>query len=453
MKISNKIMLLFALLTVSIITGMSIFVYFLANQHSFEDFYKRLEIRAYLTANATFPSIGTDTLAYNYIRDQHLEKLPSEKEYLLPVKQLDNVRPHPELGLPMGFYQDVVRNGKGTFRSGERFYEGILYRHTDGDYIVIVSAVNDYRAQYMSELRRILIICFVIAATVIIGAGLFFSHYILMPVHRIMDQVKNISSGNLHMRVEVHNGRDEMSELAATFNNMLDRLETAFETQNNFVSNASHELSTPLTAIIGEAELALIKERDCISYQSSIRNMLREAERLEHITRSLLHLAQTGFDGKKQSWGMVRTDELLFSVKHMIDTITPDNKVEIDYSLFPEEEEKMSIPGSFQLLELALSNIVSNAVKYSSNSRVSLALAATNTKNILIVRDHGIGIPAADLPYIFSPFFRASNTRPFKGYGIGLPLTNNIIRMHKGEIIVNSRMNEGTEIRVELPSS
>lgn len=453
MKISNKIMLLFALLTVSIITGMSFFVYYLANQHSFEDFYKRLEIRAYLTAHAAFPPIGTDTLAYNYIRDRHLEKLPSEQEYIIPVKPSGSLRPHPELDLPQRFYESIIRNGKETLRKGERFYEGILYTHTDGNYIVIVSAVNEYRAQYMAELRRILLVCFVIAATVIIGAGLFFSHYILKPIHRIMDQVKNISSGNLHMRVEANAGQDEMSELAATFNNMLDRLETAFETQNNFVSNASHELSTPLTAIIGEAELALTKERDCGSYQVAIRNMLREAERLEHITRSLLHLAQTGFDGKKQDWGMVRTDELLFSVKHMIDRITPENKVEIDYSLFPEEEEKMSIPGNFQLLELALSNIVSNAVKYSSNSPVSLALAATNSKNIIIVRDRGIGIPSEDLPYIFSPFFRASNTQSFKGYGIGLPLTNNIIRMHKGEIIVDSRMNEGTEIRVELPSS
>src|SRR5690606_29080701 len=141
MKISNKIMLLFALLTVSIITGMSFFVYYMANQHSFEDFYKRLEIRAYLTAHATFPPVGTDTLAYNYIRDHHLEKLPSEKEYILPVRQMDDVRPHPELGLPLQFYQDVIRNGKETFRSGERFYEGILYTHTDGNYIVIVSAV------------------------------------------------------------------------------------------------------------------------------------------------------------------------------------------------------------------------------------------------------------------------------------------------------------------------
>lgn len=267
----------------------------------------------------------------------------------------------------------------------------------------------------------------------------------------MMVQVKSISSRNLHLRLNVEESGDEINDLAGTFNNMLDRLETAFETQNNFVSNASHELSTPLTAIIGEAELALNKERTQEKYIYSLQNILHEAGRLEHITKSLLHLAQTGFDGKKQEWGQIRSDELLFTVKNTIDKLHPGNKVEIDYSLFPEEEEKLVIPGNEQLLELALSNIVMNAVKYSNNEPVSIALAATEKKNIIIVKDQGIGIPPEDLPYIFSPFFRASNTGRFKGYGIGLPLAMNIIRMHKGDIIVNSRVNQGTEIRVELP--
>ncbi len=84
MKISNKIMILFSVLTFSIILLMSFFVYYLANRYSFGDFYKRLEIRAYLTANAAYPPNGTDTSAYNLIRDRHLEKLPAEEEYIIP---------------------------------------------------------------------------------------------------------------------------------------------------------------------------------------------------------------------------------------------------------------------------------------------------------------------------------------------------------------------------------
>ncbi len=451
MKIRTKILLLFAGLTISTILMMSGLVYYFTNQHSFEDFYKRLEIRAYLTAKATLPYYESDSVIYNEIREEHLEKLPSEKEYFLQVAADGTVHRDEQLTLPPSFYQQVLHESKATYREGDRFYEGVLYKSKQGLYIVIVSAINKYNVEYLDWLRKILLICSVASSVILVGAGIFFSKYILKPIRQMMVQVKSISSRNLHLRLNVEESGDEINDLAGTFNNMLDRLETAFETQNNFVSNASHELSTPLTAIIGEAELALNKERTQDKYIYSLQNILHEAGRLEHITKSLLHLAQTGFDGKKQEWGQIRSDELLFTVKNTIDKLHPGNKVEIDYSLFPEEEEKLVIPGNEQLLELALSNIVMNAVKYSNNEPVSIALAATEKKNIIIVKDQGIGIPPEDLPYIFSPFFRASNTGRFKGYGIGLPLAMNIIRMHKGDIIVNSQVNHGTEIRVELP--
>lgn len=449
MKIRTKILTLFAGLTISTILIMSGLVYYFANQHSFEDFYKRLEIRAYLTAKATLPYYESDSVIYNEIREEHLEKLPAEKEYFLQVSADGTVHTNEQLTLPNSFYQQVRRENKATYREGDRFYEGVLYKSKQGLYIVIVSAIN--KLEYLSWLRKILIICSVASSVLLLGAGIFFSKYILKPIRHMMGQVKSISSRNLHLRLNVDDSGDEINDLAGTFNNMLDRLETAFETQNNFVSNASHELSTPLTAIIGEAELALNKERSSDKYIYALQNILNEAGRLEHITKSLLHLAQTGFDGKKQEWGQIRSDELLFTVKNTIDKLHPGNKVEIDYSLFPEEQEKLIIPGNEQLLELAISNIVMNAIKYSNNEPVSIALAATEKKNILIIKDQGIGIPAEDLPYIFSPFFRASNTGRFKGYGIGLPLAMNIIRMHKGDIIVNSQVNHGTEIRVELP--
>lgn len=453
MSIRTKILLLFAAVTVSIIMAMSFFVYYFANEYSFEDFYKRLEIRAYLTAKAALPVSASESVIYNEIREEHLEKMPAEEEYILRVDaDTKAVEQLPKLKqLPASFFRQVIQQGKATYRNGNRFYEGIYYHSKQGPYVVIVSAINLYSGQYLATLRNILLVCSLLAAVMIMAAGFFFSRYILRPIRRMMMQVKSISSRNLHLRLESGDNRDEMNELAGTFNNMLDRLETSFETQNNFVSNASHELSTPLTAIIGEAELSLHRHRSPEQYVQSIRNILNEAERLEHITKSLLHLAQTGFDGRKQDWGPVRTDELVFAVKRMVDKLHPDNKVAIDYSLFPEEEDKLTVQGNQQLLELALSNIVTNSIKYSSNQPVSIALAATDKKNIIIIKDNGIGIPAADLPYIFSPFFRASNTGTFKGYGIGLPLAQNIIRMHKGDIIVHSKVNEGTEITLELP--
>ncbi|PWV53375.1 HAMP domain-containing sensor histidine kinase [Chitinophaga sp. S165] len=453
MTIRNKILGLFIALTVSIILMMAAFAYFLINRQSFDDFYKRLEIRAYIAARARFTTDKDNSAAYAEIRNEHLERLPHEREYFIRLDTTGVAPLDPGLKpLQKNFYNRVKTEGKATYRYRDIFYEGVLFENEAGRYIVIVSASNVYGQQFMTELRRTLMICMAIAAVVVVTAGLFFSRYILRPVRKITSRVKDIRAHNLHLRLDTADSTDEMSELALTFNNMLDRLETAFETQNNFVSNASHELGTPLTAIIGEAELALNKQRPEEQYRQSLSVILKEAERLEHITKSLLSLAQTGFDGKKQHLDRIRTDELIFTVKETIDRINPENKVAIDYTMLPEEEDKLVILGNAQLLQLALSNIVQNACKYSDNRPASIALAATDKNNLIIIKDNGIGIPAQDMPFIYDPFYRASNTGGYKGYGIGLPLARNIIRLHGGNIIVNSRENQGTEIRITLPT-
>jgi signal transduction histidine kinase len=253
------------------------------------------------------------------------------------------------------------------------------------------------------------------------------------------------------LRLDSRNNNDEIGDLEKTFNNMLDRLETSFETQNNFISNASHELSTPLTTIIGEAEVTLSRPRTTDEYIESIEVILRKAERLENITKSLLFLAQTGFNGKVQKFDTVRVDELLWDVKNTIDKINPDNNIHINLSLMPENPEKLAIKGNPQLLHIAVSNIIGNACKYSDNKPVIVSLGTSIDKVIIVVKDSGIGIPKEELKYIYDPFFRASNTKNHKGYGIGLPLARNIVRIHKGEIRVSSALNEGTTVQVTFP--
>ena len=119
----------------------------------------------------------------------------------------------------------------------------------------------------------------------------------------------------------------------------------------------------------------------------------------------------------------------------------------------PEDQAKLIIKGNQQLLELALVNIVINGCKYSMNAPVPITIAATHAKVIIMIEDQGIGIPADEIAYIYEPFFRASNTLKFNGYGIGLPLSRNIIRMHNGTLDVSSKENEGTTIKITLPLS
>jgi signal transduction histidine kinase len=334
---------------------------------------------------------------------------------------------------------------------GDIFFAGIRYSGKAGDYLVIVSAANYYSTHHLAYLRNILLIGIVLASAVALFVAFVFSRQVFTPVKEITDKVKEISSQSLHLRLESGRVNDEIGELETTFNNMLDRLETAFETQNNFISNASHELSTPLTTIIGEAEVTLSKSRSETEYVESLTTILSEAERLEKITKSLLFLAQTGFAGKAQKFDKVRVDQLLWDVKSTIDKINPKNKVQINTSLMPESPEQLKIKGNEQLLHLALTNLVSNACKYSHNKPVTVSIGAAADKVIIVIKDTGVGIPDAELKFIYDPFFRASNVTEYEGYGIGLPLARNIVRMHTGELLVVSKINEGTTVQVTFP--
>jgi signal transduction histidine kinase len=445
-----KITLLYTGLTAATILLLSLLVYYFAERMSAEDFYKRLDIRAAMVAQSNYPqNAGTSDLIKD-LRNVYLEKLPDEQEYFKEVRFVDD-HEIPETRLPESFYLELLSNERAVYKKGDVYYAGLLHHQDKKKIIVIVSAQNEYIKNQLSNLRTILLTGFVLSTVLIFALGWFFSKQIFLPIRKMTRKVKDINTENLHLRLNTGKNKDEISDLALTFNNMLDRLETSFESQNNFVSNASHELSTPLTSIIGEAELALQKERSPERYREAMTIILKESERLKAIIQSLLNLAQTGFDGKKQTLVTLRADEIVLSAKSAVDRIYPRNQVKIDYALLPEDDEKLKIKGNEPLLILALTNIILNACKYSDNQEVIVAIASSNNKLFIIVKDKGIGIPQHELRYIYDPFFRASNTGQVKGYGIGLPLARNIIRIHHGELVVTSAVNKGTEVQILFP--
>jgi signal transduction histidine kinase len=231
---------------------------------------------------------------------------------------------------------------------------------------------------------------------------------------------------------------------------LLNRLETAFAIQNNFISNASHEFSTPLTAIMGEAEVMLMKDRTIHEYKYSLNNILEQSERLNEITKTLLFLAETGYSTKIIDTEIIRSDELVWEAKNIVNKLNPHNHIQVDMSLLPENPMKLKIRGNKSLLIVAITNILTNACKYSNNNNVIISLASSDEHVFIIVKDYGIGIPDSEIPFIYDPFFRASNTHKFEGYGIGLPLCRNIIKLHKGSLNINSKVGIGTTVEMKF---
>lgn len=447
MNIAKKITLLFAILSAVIISLLSGFVLYFANDFAFEDFYKRLEARVNLAAEIRLSENKSDNV-YAKVRNQYLERLPDEKEFVIEKKDIGN--PKINIDLPGSFY-DKINEGKiARYRKKNHFYVGKYFKGSQQGHIIIVSANDPFGFRELKDLQEILFVGFFLSIIMSFIVGWKFSNYTLNPLRNIIKSVKKIKAENLHLRLDVH-GNDEMAQLSQTFNNMLNRLETAFETQNNFISNASHELRTPLTIISAEVELAMKSEADSVRQHNALANIRDESDRLEHILTSLLGLAQSGFNGKTQPWELVRMDELIWDVQRTVNQVHPESKIEIDFSQLPEDEEQITVKANLNLLKLAITNIVSNACKYSNYKPVSVTLESKLNILAIAIRDQGIGIPPGDVQHIFEPFYRASNTTDFKGFGIGLPLSLNIIRLHRGSIGISSQEEVGTEIKVLLP--
>jgi signal transduction histidine kinase len=456
MNIRTKITLIFTLLVGSLLLSVFVFIYYFSYRHTQSEFYRRMRERAGIIAQAYLEKDELSTAIYNDIRKKHLRTLPNEQEAIYRAHYqnetavlIQGTTPHT---LSEKFFDQILEDRHAQLELDKTFYVGILYTDNEGDYMVIISA-NDYYGQAkLNNLLRVLTIAFFLGLGGVYVLGRYYAGRVLQPISDINEKVKAITASNLHLRLPTDKGNDELAELAITFNNMLDRLETAFDSQTNFVNNASHELRNPLTAILGETEIALRKERPVEEYRQSIEVIEGEASRLDLLVNSLLELAQTVPDQKNVVVEPIRVDELAMEVKQNLAALYPENKIVLDFAGLPADPDSLIIHGNPGLLKVALKNVLDNACKFSNNEEVQLKLTVSPGRVEFAVSDQGVGIPEGELRNITDPFYRASNARAFRGFGVGLPLTNKIIRLHGGTIRVSSEIEKGTEVVLSLPA-
>ena len=247
------------------------------------------------------------------IKEQHIESLENENVnfYFVdsPLK-LNSIAIQAKL--PESFIKNVYNDRFKNLRKGETFYTGIKHVKNGKVYLVILSANNYYVSHHLKFMKKIIMICVCILTLFSIFLSYYFSKHIFDPIKNITNKVKDISTSNFHLRIKVNKDDNEIAQLASTFNDLLNRLETAFEVQKNFISNASHEFLTPLTAIIGEAEVLLMNDRNVQEYKDTVARILVQTNCLTQITKTLLQLANTGYRNKVIETELIRTDELIY---------------------------------------------------------------------------------------------------------------------------------------------
>jgi signal transduction histidine kinase len=377
------------------------------------------------------------------------------------ISQLVSLAPRWESGrvYPVDLETNTGKVERYIFSASPIFYEG----HQLG-WITLGQPVDPE-----GLLRRLLVTLVIAGLSTLVLAllgGFWLASRALKPVQGITRTAREIGGSDLSSRLAVTT-RDEIGELAETFNQMLERLEAAFNRQKQFTADASHELRTPLTIIGLEASRALSGKRSSEDYQRTLETIQSENEFMTRLVGQLLTLARMDSGNAQLRLESLDLSSLVLEVIERMAPIAAQKNVHLQAGELPE----LPLEGDRQYLLQMIGNLVENAIKYTSGIEGGRVLVETEAVTLngkagahLCVSDNGPGIDHEHLPHIFDRFFRADQARSHNveddtpgreidGVGLGLSIVNWIVQMHRGEITAASEPGEGTRVLVTLPAA
>lgn len=393
MKAGNKIALFYTAMTVGVIALVTIVFYFITTSYISRLYYSYLTDKAYATAEKHWEKDEVDEESYARIQKRYEETLPVATEILLNA---DSVKEsHTVLSRYMT-EKEVSRLYNGeviTFHEKDRVGAAVYYPDNEGNFIVLVLSNNQYGGDIQHRIGWLLLALIVISAILIYFVGKLYAI------------------------------------------RMVDRIDAAYQSEKSFISNASHELNNPLTAIQGECEISLLKERSPGEYQAALKRIASETKRIIQLMKHLLFLSHGDQEILKSSTETIMLADFLMKFV--------GNRISFRTDTFA-----YSLKANPHLLKIAIGNILNNATKYSGEERVEMRLRGS----VLEIEDFGIGIPKEELERVYQPFYRASNTREYAGHGIGLSLSIRILTTYGAKVDIRSEVGKGTKVIIDFDS-
>ncbi|KQB42727.1 sensor histidine kinase [Flavobacterium aquidurense] len=339
-----------------------------------------------------------------------------------------------------------------TFTRGKRQFVALFYKDNQGDFIIVVSGIDRAGNRQLEILGCMFILFYLAGIPLNYLLGTFLAKQTFRPFTEVIEKVNTITTQNLHSRLDVpnKNGKDEIKELVTTFNYLLERLESGIMIQNNFLKNASHELKTPLTIIIGDIDVSLQQPRTNEQYEQILKSLRKDTLHLKATLEGLLVLSGLELS-EPQQMETVRIDEILWNVLEKKAIEYPESKISVNLDAIANQEDLLSVSANKHMLFIALYNIVDNAVKFSFAKPVEIFALSDQNKLVIKITDYGSGISENDQKSIFDLFYRSDNTRHIQGQGLGLFITMQILKLHHIKLIVDSDLGKGTSFSLVFP--
>jgi signal transduction histidine kinase len=452
-KIKVKITALFTLLVTTLVLLFSVSIYYFSKLERREAFKNRISARANINTQI-YSIVGDTNLAALSRFDSSSITIPQKSVTIYnqnnrPIYQF-NAKGADTIKASLDILNEARVQNRYYFSDKEK--EAVAFNYVDGakKIVIVVGGFDEDGWTRLRKLKNILLGCLATGVLLTLIVGYAFSQQLVRPISQIIHEVNEISSQNLSHRIHAGSSQDELNQLANTFNELLNRLQESFLIQRRFISNASHELSTPLTSILSQLEVTLHKDRGLEEYKQVMQSIHEDVRQMQQLTKSLLEIAKTGSQGSIEL-NEVRIDEVLLKVTADVQKISEAYNVDLNFGEFPEDEKAFMVFGSNDLLYSAIKNVVENGCKYSPDHVSVVNLTFPNNKIVIEVRNQGDIIAEEEIENIFQPFYRSGNIGQAKGFGLGLALAKRIISLHKGNIEVQSDLISGTIFTITLP--
>jgi signal transduction histidine kinase len=324
--------------------------------------------------------------------------------------------------------------------------------YSSRQYVVIIGAEDNSGNKYINNLGSVLSGVFILSLLISALTGWFFASQALTPFNNLLEEVDQITARNLDKRLKAVKNKDEIAHITNSFNGLLDRLENAFKLQKNFVSHASHEFRTPLTALKLQIEVALLQKRPLEEYIVLLKSLNEDINNLIDMQEGLNQLTKANAEIPVEKFEPIQMLEILMDAQSELVKGKPHFRIHVSIENFSDNEIRNSISGDYTLIKSALMNLMDNACKFSPDHSAEVTIIYLLTEIRIAIKDNGPGISDKDIDHIFEPFFRSEETRKITGHGIGLSLVKRITELHKGSISVKTAKDAGTTFTLRFPN-
>ncbi|RYE36913.1 MAG: HAMP domain-containing protein [Sphingobacteriaceae bacterium] len=450
MKIKDRLSMNFTLISSGVMLCLMIAIYVAFEIYFRTDFYNRLKDRAEVTAQFYIEADEISKDSLNYIHERYMVRMPEEVIRIYNQKNAATFIKDNQQYWPSSIIEEVRANKEITLTEGNRQTVGLLYKDNQGEFVILVSAYDVQAHKRLYTLSVIMLLLFLIVSAALYFISRWFAVKSLEPIDVVIKQMQSIRASNLNQRVDEGSGRDEISELAMNFNKLLEHLENAFDLQHAFVINASHELRTPVTSLLGDIEVALQQPRSSAEHERILQRLLNDSKRLKDTVNILMEIAQADRDYTKANLSLIAIDDLLWELHSYWTNLLGKSALKIEFLKLPENQENLLLTANKSLLVIALNNIISNAFKFSDNKPVKCILLADDSHIDIHIEDFGVGIPLEEQDKVFHSFYRGSSAKTYPGSGIGLYVTEKIVHLFNGDIKLQSVPGKGTTFTIRF---